>query len=95
MRLYEPCELYDRKDADKERYNLSGISEYADVEAEMREAVLHFLFETSDVIPWEKDPRFPVVNLLSPKKQIEIRLGQWKAKRNAVMVTNGTEAICY
>ena len=74
------------------------MSKYADIEAEMREAVLRFLFETSDVIPWEKDPRFPIVNLLSPKKQVEIRLAQWKAKRNTSMVTNGTKeqiAICF
>jgi arylsulfatase A-like enzyme len=57
-RLYESPELYDRGDDPGETVNLAGTPALADVEAAMRDATLRWLFETSDVVPWDADPRF-------------------------------------
>ena len=34
---------------------------------------MRWMVETSDYVPWEKDPRFPAVHLASPKEQLEQR----------------------
>ena len=57
-RLYEGPELYDRQSDPGETVNLAGSADHADIEAEMKDAVLTWLLETSDVIPWTPDPRF-------------------------------------
>ena len=58
-RLYDIDELYDRQGDPNELINLSGRAEYADVERAMRDDMLDWLLATGDVVPWEKDPRFP------------------------------------
>lgn len=58
-RLYEPSELYDRENDPLEVTNLAGRPEYAELERKSRDQILAWLCETSDVIPWEEDPRFP------------------------------------
>jgi arylsulfatase A-like enzyme len=60
-RLYEGDELYDRQADPGETTNLAGLPAHEAVERELRDRVLEWLLETSDVIPWEKDPRFPRV----------------------------------
>ena len=57
-RLYEHDELYDRGVDPAETMNLSGRPEVADVERTLRDDVLRWSVETSDVIPWTPDPRF-------------------------------------
>ena len=56
-RLYEGDELYDRVTDPGELHNLAGSPEAEPVERELREQVLHWLVQTSDVIPWDEDPR--------------------------------------
>ena len=58
-RLYERPELYDRVNDPLEVTNLAGRPEYAELERKSRDQILAWLCETSDVIPWEEDPRFP------------------------------------
>jgi arylsulfatase A-like enzyme len=65
-RLYEPPELYHRAADPDERINVAGQSPYAQVEARLRDAVLHWLADTADVVPFEEHPRFPAVDLPPP-----------------------------
>jgi arylsulfatase A-like enzyme len=57
-RLYEPDELYDRAADPNECTNLAGTPEAEATMRDLRSAVLEWLFSTSDVIPWQNDPRF-------------------------------------
>ncbi|KAH8821296.1 arylsulfatase A [Xylogone sp. PMI_703] len=75
-RLYENPELYDRNTDPKELHNLAGLPQYAHIESMFREVILRWMVETSDVMPWTKDPRKPAVNLESPKVQAERRLAE-------------------
>ncbi|WP_199566914.1 sulfatase-like hydrolase/transferase [Streptomyces triticagri] len=65
-RLYEEPELYHRPSDPDERVNVAGRDEYAGVEARMQQALLHWLADTSDVIPAEPHPRYPRVDLPVP-----------------------------
>lgn len=56
-RLYEGPELYEVRADPRELVNLAGRKEHAEVERDLRDRVLTWLLETSDVIPWEADPR--------------------------------------
>ena len=58
-RLYENDELYDRAADPYETLNLIDEPLHADVVAAMRARVLDWHLDTSDVIPWDADPRFP------------------------------------
>lgn len=60
-RLYETDELYDRSADPRETTNLIERADLAPVVAGLRDRLLDWLFETSDVIPWETDPRNPRV----------------------------------
>lgn len=57
-RLYEDDELYDRAADPQELRNLAGNPAAAEVERDMKDRLLRWLVETSDVTPWEPDPRF-------------------------------------
>jgi arylsulfatase A-like enzyme len=57
-RLYEGPELYDRVGDPKETTNVAGRADLADVERSLRERMFRWLFETSDVVPQRRDPRF-------------------------------------
>ena len=57
-RVYESDELYDRKGDPLEEVNLINSAEHQDLGRDLKERILAWLVETSDVIPWEKDPRF-------------------------------------
>ena len=57
-RLYEGPELYDRVADPGETTNLAGEPARAADERRLRDSVLTWLLGTSDVIPWERDPRF-------------------------------------
>ena len=64
FRSREGDELYDRVADPAETTNLlatdrAGGDDVAAVVAGMKERLLAWLVETSDVIPWDKDPRFP------------------------------------
>lgn len=65
-RLYEPAELYDRNADPGERVNLAGQPRYAPVEERMYDAMLRWLVDTADVIPYDSDPRLPAVDLPVP-----------------------------
>ena len=65
-RLYEGPELYDRTADPTERINLAGRQDHAQVQQTLRDAVFRWLHETADVVPYEQDPRFPVVELPRP-----------------------------
>jgi arylsulfatase A-like enzyme len=60
-RLYEQDELYDRADDPYETMNLIGSPEHAAREAVMKDRILDWHLETSDVIPWNADPRRPEI----------------------------------
>ena len=60
-RLYESDELYARANDPGETRNLIDTPAGAAVARELRERTLSWLLETSDVIPWDRDPRFPKV----------------------------------
>jgi arylsulfatase A-like enzyme len=53
----EPNELYDLVADPGETRNLSGLSEYAEIEREMETRMLDFLMRTTDVLPHESDSR--------------------------------------
>lgn len=72
-RLYEPAELYDRAADPAERINLAGRPEHAGTETRLRDAVLRWMVETADVIPWEADPRMPEIALPSPQESAAAR----------------------
>jgi arylsulfatase A-like enzyme len=57
-RLYEGPELYDRVDDPQETTNLAGQPEHAVDERALRDHLLDWLLETSDVVPREQDARF-------------------------------------
>lgn len=72
-RLYEPPELYSRKDDPQELHNLAEVPEYGPVRRRMEANVLRWMVESSDFLPYQKDPRFPAVKLEDPKSQWEKR----------------------
>lgn len=57
-RLYETPELYRRREDRAEVMNLAGDRDYAQIESELKNQVLKWLMETSDVSPFAADPRF-------------------------------------
>ena len=58
-RLYEGDELYDRIADPYETTNLIDDSAHDSIVAEMRGRIADWYLETTDVIPWEANPRFP------------------------------------
>ncbi|CAH0043825.1 unnamed protein product [Clonostachys solani] len=75
-RLYEPAELYDRHEDLPEMHNLAELPEYADIVSKYEKVVLHWLVGGSDFMPFQGDPRFPPIELKSPKEQMEERLAK-------------------
>lgn len=72
-RLYEPPELYNRLKDPSELLNVAELEEHAGVRTKMESVILRWMVESSDFLPFQKDPRFPKVNLESPKTQWEKR----------------------
>lgn len=68
-RLYEPPELYNRKTDLGELHNLAACPQHAIIVAEMQAEMFQWMMKTSDVLPYEKDLRFPPTDLVSPKEQ--------------------------
>jgi hypothetical protein len=60
-RLFEGDELYDRAADPHEARNLLGEEGAEGLAREYRDRILEWLLATSDVIPWEPDPRFPKI----------------------------------
>jgi arylsulfatase A-like enzyme len=60
-RLFEPDELYDRAADPQETRNLLAAPGHQEVGRACRDRILDWLAATSDVIPWEPDPRFPKI----------------------------------
>jgi arylsulfatase A-like enzyme len=58
-RRYEGDELYDRVADPDETTNLIDRPDLADLATDLRDRLLGWLADTSDVIPWTPDPRFP------------------------------------
>ena len=58
-RRYESDELYDRLTDPAETQNLIGRPESIELARTLRERLFGWLADTSDVIPWQSDPRFP------------------------------------
>ena len=61
-RLYESDELYDRRADPGETANLINEAHVAGEVEQCRSRVLRWLVETSDVIEWSADPRWPKVS---------------------------------
>lgn len=79
-RLYEPSELYHRQHDPHEMHNLAALVEHKDTVARFQSLVLKWLVAGSDFLPWQKDPRFPEVNLKSPREQMEERLREARSQ---------------
>ncbi|KAJ3941729.1 uncharacterized protein N0V96_008443 [Colletotrichum fioriniae] len=75
-RLYEPAELYDRAGDPGELHNLAEVGEYQEVRRRMEGVVLRWMVASSDFLPWQKDPRFPVVEMESVADQFRRRGGR-------------------
>ena len=60
-RRYEGDELYDRIADPAETANLINRPELVATAGELRDLLLGWLADSSDVIPWQPDPRFPEV----------------------------------
>ena len=69
-RLYEPAELFDRNADPGEAHNIAHVPQYTDVVQRFERAILRWMVETSDYVPWQKDPRFPDVHLESTREQV-------------------------
>ena len=50
-------ELYDLETDPQERVNLAGDNRFAAHKTRLKEEILAWLTETSDIVPWKKDPR--------------------------------------
>ncbi|KAK7978752.1 choline-sulfatase [Apiospora saccharicola] len=72
-RLYEPCELYHRQDDPHEMHNLAEKPEVRDVIKEFQREALRWMVDSSDFVPWAQNDRFPKVDLVSPREQLEAR----------------------
>ena len=57
MRRHEDPELYNRRTDRPEQVNLAGSPELANIEHTMRDRLLTWMLETSDVVPTTRDPR--------------------------------------
>ncbi|CAK7216691.1 hypothetical protein SCUCBS95973_002892 [Sporothrix curviconia] len=75
-RLYEPPELYSRRNDPHELHNLAADPQHRDLVARLERDVLQWLVTGTDVMPWTSDDRFPKVDLPSPRQQMEERLKQ-------------------
>ncbi|KAK9779678.1 putative Sulfatase [Seiridium cardinale] len=72
-RLYESCELYSRRDDPKEVHNVAAEPQYANIVRSRESTMFRWLAETSDVLPWKRDPRFATSKLATPAEQLEAR----------------------
>ncbi|KAK8040158.1 hypothetical protein PG993_008569 [Apiospora rasikravindrae] len=72
-RLYEPCELYHRHDDPHELHNLAEKAEVQSVVKEFEREALRWMVASSDFVPWAQDNRFPQVDLVPPRVQLEAR----------------------
>ena len=57
MLLNLPSELYDLTNDPREIYNVYNNASYAAVQAQLKEKLFLWFFQTSDVTPWIEDPR--------------------------------------
>lgn len=80
--MYEPAELYSRADDPRELHNLVADLAHLDIARTMESAMFKWLVETSDFLPWKKDPRFPEVKLESPLSQLRKRLSQYREEND-------------
>ncbi|WVQ68688.1 uncharacterized protein L199_006897 [Kwoniella botswanensis] len=69
-RLYEPAELFNRREDPGEAHNLAALPEYAQICLRFERAIMKWMVETSDYVPFEIDPRFPSVDLEPTKDQV-------------------------
>ncbi|GAA1383505.1 sulfatase-like hydrolase/transferase [Kitasatospora putterlickiae] len=65
-RRYEEPELYHRATDPDERHNVAGRPEHAGTQRRLHEALFTWLVDTADVIPADRDPRLPKVDLPAP-----------------------------
>ncbi|OJJ67130.1 hypothetical protein ASPBRDRAFT_187137 [Aspergillus brasiliensis CBS 101740] len=72
-RLYEPAELYNRTEDPLELRNLAAEPEHIPMARYLESQVFRWMVETSDLLPYTKDPRFPEVDLPSPRQLWEKR----------------------
>lgn len=60
-----------------ERHNLAEDPSCASVVLKLERAIMRWMVETSDYVPFELDPRFPDVGLETTRTQVERRLGKF------------------
>ncbi|KAK7426881.1 hypothetical protein QQZ08_006627 [Neonectria magnoliae] len=81
-RLYEPAELYHRQNDPCELHNLAQDYAHKTLVDQLEKVILKWLLEGADVMPWASNPRFPEVDLKSPREQMEERLKQMHGNKN-------------
>lgn len=72
-RLYEPAELYDRKADPHELHNLASDPRHEHMARYLQSQMFRWMVETSDLLPYTKDPRRPEVDLPDSKELWEQR----------------------
>ncbi|KAF4126477.1 choline-sulfatase [Geosmithia morbida] len=77
-RLYEEAELYHRQNDPYELHNLAADPQYKHIADMMQSVTLRWLVAGTDFLPWQNDPRFPNVDLKTPREQMEERLSKRK-----------------
>ena len=75
-RLYEPAELYHRRNDPEEMHNLASDPEHTPVASMLQGEIFRWLMASSDFLPFQKDDRFPKVDLKTPREQLEERLSK-------------------
>jgi len=65
------CEIYDLVKDPKEMANKWDDPEYSGVKAELKDALLHWLSQTSDITPFQKDPRDSYPGVIQTQQKVE------------------------
>merc|ERR1719272_1070473 len=68
------CEIYDLVKDPQEISNKWNVPEYAGVKAELKDQLLHWLSQTSDITPYKKDPRDSYPGMVQSPQSV------WKSK---------------
>jgi choline-sulfatase len=77
------CELYDLVKDPKELENQWDVPAYAGVKAELKDQLLHWLSQTSDVTPFHKDPRDSYPGVIETSDKVYAKTGTLPLKKPA------------
>merc|ERR1719235_2887933 len=75
------CELYDLVKDPKELDNKWEVPAYAGVKAELKDQLLHWLSQTSDITPFDKDPRDSYPGVIETPAQLYAEMEEKPVKK--------------